>query len=196
PAFLNDSTIIYASNFTELPDSVLTRTPDVNQLPDYFNLYMMEVGDSIVTTRLTNIDNKNYRPRVLNRNMILHLSEQSGIVNLMRYGIGSAVSSQVSAINKSIETFDYSLATNQWAYAVRDGQQSKLVLEPFSNLDQFTPSTPRVQVRQAQKLSERLASRRLNEDSDEAPKAIAEEDSLNQKDTRGTGIGQEPVTDP
>lgn len=196
PVFLNDSTIVYASNFTELPDSVITKTPDVNQLPDYFNLFMIEVGDTLVTSRLTNIDNKNFRPRVLNQSTILHLSEQSGIVNLMRYGIGSAVSSQVSAINKSIETFDYSLATNQWAYAVRDGQQSKLVLEPFSNLDQFTPSTPRVQVRQAQKLSERLASRRLKEDSEEAPKAIAEEDSLNQKDTRGTGIGQEPVTDP
>src|SRR5690606_24407892 len=50
PVFLNDSTIIYASNFTDLPDSVLTRTPDVNQLPEFFNLYMMEVGDSVVTT--------------------------------------------------------------------------------------------------------------------------------------------------
>lgn len=163
PAFLNDSTIIYASNFTELPDSVLTRTPDVNQLPDYFNLYMMEVGDSIVTTRLTNIDNKNYRPRVLNRNMILHLSEQSGITNLMRYGIGSSVSSQVSAFNKSIETFDYSLTSNQWAYAVRDGLESQLIIEPFSNLDQFTASTPRVQLSQAKKLNERLTTRRLQE---------------------------------
>lgn len=163
PVFLNDSTIIYASNFTDLPDSVLTRTPDVSQLPAFFNLFMMEVGDSVVTTRLTNVDTKNYRPRVLNRNMILHLSEQSGITNLMRYGLGSSVSSQVSALNKSVETFDYSLASNQWAYAVRDGLESQLVVEPFSNLDQFTASTPRLQLNQAKKLNERLATRRLQE---------------------------------
>ena len=163
PVFLNDSTIIYASNFTDLPDSVLTRTPDVNQLPEFFNLYMMEVGDSVVTTRLTNVNVKNYRPRTLNRNMILHLSEQSGITNLMRYGLGSSVSSQVSALNKSVETFDYSLASNQIAYAVRDGLESQLVVEPFTNLDQFTTSTPRIQLNQAKKLNERLTNRRLQE---------------------------------
>src|SRR5690606_27383205 len=159
PAFVNDSTIIYASNFTNLPDSVLTRTPDVNQLPEFFNLYMMEVGDSVVTTRLTHVDNKNYRPRVLNGNMILHLSEQSGITNLMRYGLGSSVSGQVSALNKSVETFDYSLVANQWAYAVRDGLESQLVVEPFTNVDQFTNSTPRIQLNQAKKLNERLTAR-------------------------------------
>lgn len=165
PVFLNDSTIIYSSNFTELPDSVLTRTPDVNQLPDFFNLFMLEVGDSIVSRRLTNIDNKNYMPRVLNKSTILHLSEQSGITNIMRFGLGNTVSSQVSAINKNLETFDYSLVSNQLAYAVRDGLHSKLVLEPFSNLDQFTMSTPRVQARQAKQLSERLMSRRLQDDA-------------------------------
>src|SRR5690606_156114 len=165
PVFLNDSTIIYSSNFTELPDSVLTRTPDVNQLPDFFNLFMLEVGDSIVSRRLTNIDNKNYMPRVLNKSTILHLSEQSGITNIMRFGLGNTVSSQVSAINKNLETFDYSLVSNQLAYAVRDGLHSKLVLEPFSNLHQFTMSTPRVQARQAKQLSERLMSRRLQDDA-------------------------------
>src|SRR5690606_12907145 len=136
PVFLNDSTIIYASNFTDLPDSVLTRTPDVNQLSEYFNLFMIEVGDSIQTTRLTNVANKNFRPRILNSGTVLYLSEQSGIRNLMRFGIGSTVSGQVSALDKSVEAFDYSLVSNQWAYAVRDGMQSKLVLESFSNIDQ------------------------------------------------------------
>lgn len=172
PVFLNDSTIIYASNFTALPDSVLTRTPDVSQLPNYYNLFQIQVGDSIVVDRLTNIDNKNYRPRVLNQSTILHLSEQSGIMNIMRFGLGSSVSSQVSAINKSLETFDYSLASNQWAYAVRDGHQSKLVLEPFTNLDQFTMSTPRVQIRQAKKLSERLNNRRLQNEPEEEDEGV------------------------
>src|SRR5690606_13718818 len=137
--------------------------PDVNQLPEFFNLYMMEVGDSVVTTRLTHVDNKNYRPRVLNGNMSLHLSEQSGITNLMRYGLGSSVSGQVSALNKSVETFDSSLVANQWAYAVRDGLESQLVVEPFTNVDQFTNSTPRIQLNQAKKLNERLTARRLQE---------------------------------
>jgi len=188
PVFLNDSTIIYSSNFTDLPDSVLTRTPDVNQLPDYFNLFMLEVGDSIVSKRLTNIDNKNYRARVLNKSTILHLSEQSGITNIMRYGLGNTVSSQVSAINKNIETFDYSLVSNQIAYAVRDGLQSKLVLEPFSNLDQFTTSTPRIQIRQAKMLSERLMSRRLQEDSQDS--------TVNQRRGRNPAQGTPPAINP
>lgn len=188
PVFLNDSTIIYSSNFTDLPDSVLTRTPDVNQLPDYFNLFMLEVGDSIVSKRLTNIDNKNYRARVLNKSTILHLSEQSGITNIMRYGLGNTVSSQVSAINKNIETFDYSLVSNQVAYAVRDGLQSKLVLEPFSNLDQFTTSTPRIQIRQAKMLSERLMSRRLQEDSQDS--------TVNQRRGRNPAQGTPPAINP
>lgn len=192
PVFLNDSTIIYSSNFTDLPDSVLTRTPDVNQLPDFFNLFMIEVGDSVVTKRLTNIDNKNYRPRVLNQSTILHLSEQSGITNLMRYGLGSTVSSQVSAFNQSVETFDYSLVSNQWAYAVRDGLQSKLVIEPFSNLDQFTMSTPRIQVRQAKKLSERLISRRLESQASESGKDTTATSSAQ----RGANTGAKPPVNP
>ena len=205
PVFLNDSTIIYSSNFTDLPDSVLTRTPDANQLPDYFNLFKIEVGDSIVVNRLTNIDNKNYRPRVLNQSTILHLSEQSGITNIMRYSLGSSVSSQVSAINKSLETFDYSLVSNQWAYAVRDGDQSKLVLEPFLNLDQFTMSTPRIQVNQAKKLSERLTSRRLQNEPYEEPKTNildtleskpATTDTLNQMNPEEVMIGEVPTADP
>ncbi len=167
PVFLNDSTIIYASNATDLPDSVLTNTPDVNQLPEYFNLFMIQVGDSLVTRRLTNVDSKNFRPRVLNKTSLLHLSEQSGITNLMRYSLGNSVSSQVSALNKSLEAFDYSLTSNQLAYAVRDGLRSKLVLEPFSNLDQFTMSTPRIQANQAKRLSERLTYRRLQQTANE-----------------------------
>lgn len=167
PVFLNDSTIIYASNFTDLPDSLNTKISDANNLPDYFNLFMKQLGDTVVTKRLTNVDHQNLRPRVMNNNALLYLSNQSGIMNLMRYGIGNSVSSQVSAFNQSIETFDYSLASNQWAFAVRDGRQSKLVVQPFSNLDQFTMSTPRIQIRQAQALSERLSSRRLQNDSPE-----------------------------
>jgi hypothetical protein len=200
PVFLNDSTIIYASNYVDLLDSVLNNTPDVSKLPDYFNLFMLEVGDSIVNRRLTNIDHKNYRPRVMNKSTILHLSEQSGITNIMRYGIGSAVSSQVSALNKSLETFDYALVSNQLAYAVRDGLQSKLVMEPFSNLDQFTMSTPRIQLNQAKKLNERLTTRRLQKETTEdqltTPKDdLMPEDSL-KEDQEEEIEGNLPEMDP
>lgn len=168
PMFLNDSTIIYASNKTDLPDSLLRGNVDVNNLPDYFNLYMMEVGDSIVESKLTNINHINLQPRKLNNTTILHLSEQSGIMNVMRLGLGSNISSQVSAFNKSLEAFDYNLTTNRWAYAVRDGRQSKLVLETFPNMDQFTPSTPRVQFEQARALNERISSRRIQRDQEAA----------------------------
>ncbi|WP_200976809.1 biopolymer transporter Tol [Echinicola sp. 20G] len=175
PVFVNDSTIIYSSNKTDLPDSVLTKTPDVRELPEYFNFFKVDLGDSIVTTKLTNMNSKNYYPRVMNQNFVLHLSDQSGIYNLMRMGLGSEVSSQVSAFNTSVESFDYAPRINKWAYAYKDGTGSKLVLETFPNLDQFTPGTPRVQLSQAKKLNERLAARRLEAKEEEPENVVQEE---------------------
>lgn len=164
PIFLNDSTIIYSSNFTELPDSVLTRYPDVRKLPDYFNLYKIDITDSSeIISKLTNSSFINIKPTVLNSNFILHLSDQSGIMNLMRMSVNGAISSQVSSFSKSIEAFDYSSRLNRIAYSYRDGNQSYLVVEPYSNTDQFTPSIPRIQLQQAKVLNERITNRRLEQ---------------------------------
>lgn len=163
PVFLNDSTIIYSSNFTEIPDSLLTRAPDVKLLPEYFNLFKVDLLDSLNTTKLTNLNTKNLRPRVLNSNNILMLSDQSGINNLMRLTISNGIASQVSAWNRSIESFDYISSLNRVAFSVRDGNQSRLILEAYSNADQFTPSTPRVQLTQARTLNERMSTRRTEQ---------------------------------
>lgn len=167
PIFLNDSTIIFASNFTELPDSVLTKTPDVKVLPDYFNLFVATVKDTVSIQKLTNLNNRNIRPRVLNGANVLYLSDQSGIMNLMRLGIGSGITSQMTAFSKSLEAFDYSPKINKIAYAFRDGNQSRLVIETYSNIDQFTPSTPRIQISQAKLLSERISTRRAEAAAEE-----------------------------
>ncbi|SHN22068.1 component of the Tol biopolymer transport system [Cyclobacterium lianum] len=168
PIYLNDSTIIYSSNKTDLPDSLMTGVIDVNNLPDYYNLFQLNLGDTISEERLTNLNHINLLPKKLNNATILHLSEQSGIANIMRLGLGSNISSQVSAFNKSLESFDYDVENNKWAYAVRDGRQSRLVLETFPNMDQFTPSTPRIQLKQAKMLNERISNRRIQrEDEDE-----------------------------
>lgn len=164
PVFLNDSTIIYSTNFTELPDSVLTATPDIKVLPTQFNLYMAQVlKDTTTFAKLTNANSKNTMPRKLNSNSILYLSDLSGITNIMRHSIGNQISSQISAYDKSIEVFDVTNRMNKIAYAVRNGKESYLFVEGFSGTDQFTPSTPRVQLAQAKDLNERLAARRLLE---------------------------------
>jgi hypothetical protein len=105
----------------------------------------------------------------MNSNNILMISDQSGINNLMRLTISNGIASQVSAFNKSIEAFDYSSKINRVAYSYRDGNQSKIVLESFSNADQFTPSTPRVQLLQAKSLTERISTRK----TEEVPAAVA-----------------------
>lgn len=167
PVFLNDSTVIFASNFTELPDSVLTKTPDVKVLPDYFNLFMATVTDTVTIQKLTNVNNRNVRPRVLNGANVLYLSDQSGIMNLMRLSVGNGITSQMTAFNKSLEAFDYSSKINKIAYSYRDGNQSRLVVETYSNIDQFTPSTPRIQIAQAKILSERISTRRAEAAAEE-----------------------------
>jgi hypothetical protein len=164
PMFLNDSTIIYSSNKIDMPDSLAGKPLDLKVYPDYLNLYMAVVTDSVLTTQLTNSNSKNLDARKINPNMIVYLSDLSGINNLMRLNIGNQVSNQISAYNKSIEAFDVNSRMNKIAYSVRDGRESFLIVESFSNSDQFTPSTPRVQLEQAKTLNERLATRRLMED--------------------------------
>lgn len=164
PMFLNDSVIVYSSNFTELPDSVLTATPDIKVLPDLYNLHRVDVlKDTTIFTRLTNSNSRNLRPRKVNSNTLIYMSDLSGITNLMRFSIGNQVSNQISAFDKSIEVFDITSRMNKIAYALRSGKESYLFVEGYSGVDQFTPSTPRVQLAQAKDLNERLAARRLLE---------------------------------
>lgn len=172
PMFLNDSTIIYSSNVKELPDSLSGKQIDLKDYPEYFNLYMAQVTDTIVTKQLTNANSKNLDARRVNPNMIVYMSDLSGINNLMRLNIGNQVSNQISAFNKSIEAFDVNSRMNKIAYAVRDGRESFLIIEGFSNSDQFTPSTPRIQLAQAKTLNERLAARRLIEEREAREKAV------------------------
>lgn len=164
PAFLNDSVIVYSSNFTELPDSVLTATPDIRVLPNQYNLFRVDVlKDTTVFSKLTNSNSKNTHPRKINSNTILYMSDLSGITNLMRFNIGNQISNQISAFDKSIEVFDVTSRMNKIAYALRSGKESFLFVEGYSGADQFTPSTPRIQLAQAKDLNERLAARRLLE---------------------------------
>jgi hypothetical protein len=164
PVFLNDSVIVYSSNFVELPDSVLTATPDINVLPNQYNLFRVDVlKDTTMLTKLTNSNSKNFRPRRVNSNTLLFLSDLSGITNMMRFNIGNQVSNQISAFDKSIEVFDVTSRMNKIAYALRSGKESHLYVEGYSGADQFTPSTPRIQLAQAKDLNERLAARRLLE---------------------------------
>ncbi len=164
PAFLNDSVIVYSSNFTELPDSVLTATPDIKVLPNQYNLFRVDVlKDTTMFTKLTNSNSRNTNPRKVNSNTLLYMSDLSGITNLMRFNIGNQVSNQITAFDKSVEVFDISSRMNRIAYALRSGKESHLFVEGYSGADQFTPSTPRIQLAQAKDLNERLAARRLLE---------------------------------
>jgi len=172
PMFLNDSTIIYSSNFKELPDSLAEKQIDLKDYPEYFNLYMSQVTDTIITQQLTNANSKNLGARRVNPNIIVYMSDLSGINNLMRLNIGNQVSNQISAFSKSIEAFDVNSRMNKIAYAVRDGRESFLIVEGFSNSDQFTPSIPRIQLAQAKSLNERLAARRLIEERESREKVV------------------------
>jgi Tol biopolymer transport system component len=164
PVFLNDSTIVYSSNFIELPDSVMQKAPVLANFPQQYNLYRVQVlKDTTVYTRLTNANSKNTFPRKINSNNLVFLSDLSGISNLLKHNIGNQVSTQISAFDTSIEVFDVNSRMNKLAYAVRNGKESELYVDSFTGTDQFTPSTPRLQLAQAKELNERLAARRILE---------------------------------
>jgi Tol biopolymer transport system component len=163
PIFLNDSTIIYSSNSVTVADSLKGKTMSLKNFPNFYNLVLAEVTDTVTIRQLTNSNSKNIFPRKINSNNLVFLSDLSGISNLMRLNVGNVVSNQISAFNRSIEVFDVTGRMGKIAYAVRDGRSSFLIVENFSNTDQFTPSTPRIQLAQAKGLNERLAARRLIE---------------------------------
>ena len=164
PVFLNDSTIIYSSNFLELPDSVMQKAPVLTNFPEQYNLYRIQIlKDTTVNTKLTNANSKNTRPRMLNSNNLVFLSDLSGISNLMKHNIGNQVSTQISAFDTSIEVLDVNFRMNKVAYAVRNGKESEVFIDSYTGVDQFTPSTPRIQLAQAKELNERLAARRILE---------------------------------
>lgn len=173
PMFLNDSTIIYSTNFTDEPDSTLNQE-SLEKFQDSYNLFLIENRDTLRISRLTNASSKNIRPRKVNSNSVIYLSDLSGINNLMRMTIGSQVTSQISGYNLSLESFDVNSRMNKIAFSVRDGKESFLVLQNYSGSDQFTPSTPRVQLEQAKSLNERIAARRVME---EAQKELVERKS-------------------
>jgi hypothetical protein len=163
PIFLNDSTIIYSTNSATVADSVASKTMSLKNYPNFYNLVLAEVTDTVKMRQLTNSSSKNILPRRINANNLVFLSDLSGISNLMKLSIGNQVSNQISALNRSIEVFDVTSRMGKIAYAVRDGRESFLVVTDFSSVDQFTPSTPRIQLAQAKGLNERLAARRLIE---------------------------------
>ena len=164
PVFLNDSTIVYSSNFVELPDSVMQKAPVLANFPEQYNLFRVQVlKDTTVYTKLTNANSKNTLPKKINANNLVFLSDLSGISNLMKHNIGNQVSTQISAFDTSIEAFDVNSRMNKVAYAVRNGKESELYVDSYTGADQFTPSTPRLQLAQAKELNERLAARRILE---------------------------------
>jgi Tol biopolymer transport system component len=188
PIFLNDSTIIYSSNSVTVADSLKGKTMSLKNYPNFYNLVMAEVTDTVIIRQLTNSNSKNIFPRRINSNNLVFLSDLSGITNLMRLNIGNVVSNQISAFNRSIDIFDVTSRMGKIAYAVRDGRESFLIVENFSNTDQFTPSTPRIQLAQAKGLNERLAARRLIEQKqalENMPvrETIAQEKPILPKDT-------------
>ena len=162
PVFLNDSTIVYSSNFIELPDSVMKQPPVLANFPEQYNLYRVQVlKDTTVYTKLTNANSKNTFPKKINANNLVFLSDLSGISNLMKHNIGNQVSTQISAFDTSIEVFDVNSRMNKLAYAVRNGKESELYVDSYTGIDQFTPSTPRIQLAQVKELNERIAARRI-----------------------------------
>ena len=162
PVFLNDSTIVYSSNFIELPDSVMKQPPVMANFPEQYNLYRVQVlKDTTVYTKLTNANSKNTFPKKINSNNLVFLSDLSGISNLMKHNIGNQVSTQISAFDTSIEVFDVNSRMNKLAYAVRNGKESELYVDSYTGIDQFTPSTPRIQLAQVKELNERIAARRI-----------------------------------
>ncbi|MGM0944411.1 MAG: biopolymer transporter Tol [Bacteroidota bacterium] len=167
PMFLNDSTIIFSTNYADKPDSLSQTDPNPIDLESSFNLFMVEVRDTVRISRLTNSYSRNLLPRKVNSNNLVYLSDLSGINNLMRLNVGNQISNQISAYNKSIEVFDVNSRMNKIALAIRDGKESFLLIENYSASDQFTPSTPRVQLQQAKSLNERIAARRRLEAASE-----------------------------
>ncbi|MTI31753.1 PD40 domain-containing protein [Xanthovirga aplysinae] len=186
PRFIpNSRNIVFSSNRTT--DSLRVNDQKVNELKEYFNLYMMDADTT--KERLVKITNniyKNINPIPVNESTIYYLSDEKGVVNVYKYDLDKGLYNQVSDFSLSLEDYDINYQTSSLAFtSLYRGKGNVFYIREFELQDEvFTPQTTRQEIYQSRFLKEYIEERRQEK----------EEEGVNPADTLFFGLPKDSLS--
>jgi hypothetical protein len=150
--------------------------------------------------RVTNTLSKDFKPKAIDENNFIYLSDQRGIVNLFKFNRQTGIYAQVSNYNTSILDYDLNFTSQTLALVSMNNLGEDIFRVNNFNINRqiFTPASRRREVQQAKTLTEKrkqeqpknmsikdLINSRLKEKTDttqrEAPKPEVKPDSVQNK---------------
>ncbi len=161
PAFIpGTAAVVFSSNRPS--DSLRVASVPVEEVPDYFNLYIYDLDTTRSTYfKLTNTLGNNTKPHPKNEYEIFYLSDQRGIRNLYKYDFRDSLHSQLTNYSKSVQSYDLHFDEDGMIFlALDDGIDKVYYTKNVDfNAKQFTGQTPRQRYRQAQFVASRYSQR-------------------------------------
>lgn len=150
------NSIVFSSN--RLTDTLDYETIQIKDAPDYYNLFSYDLDTTEnVLQRLTNSIANDTKPRGMDANNILFLSDQKGVNNLFKYNVREKVSTEVSNFNASLQDYDYNPTTGDLSYFMLDNGRTRLFhTEKFDHSkNKFAKQTLRNQISQIEFIRDR-----------------------------------------
>ena len=162
PRFVpNTTNIVFSSN--RPTDSLLVKdTAKLNQMKTSYNLFVYSIDTTQDTfTRLTNTLGNDIKPVPVSESEIYYLSDQKGIYNIYKFNLNNKIYNQVSNYTHSIADFDIDQEKNKLTFISTLDQADQLFLiEDYDfNNNIFTPSTSRIEIKNARMTAQRLMKR-------------------------------------
>src|SRR5690606_25273604 len=177
PSFVPGSnSIVFSSNRTTDTLATGLKMP-IADLTDNLNLFVLDLDTTTsVLSRITNTVSKDFAPLAIDRDNIIYLSDQRGIINLFRYNRQSGIYSQLTNFSSSIKHYDPNFPTSSLAViATNDLKENIFYSSSFDiNRQVFTPATRRTELQQARTIQERRKQTQEN-------RSMSIKDLLNQR---------------
>lgn len=157
PKFIPESNVIVFSS-NRLTDTLTLKTIQINDALEYYNLFTYNLDTTKnVLGRLTNTIANDIKPRAIDSDNILYLTNQKGINNLYKYNLKNNVSTEISTYNASIQDYDYNDETKEFAFLMLDKGRTRLFSNNKLNINQskFAKQTLRNQIKQIEFIRDR-----------------------------------------
>lgn len=163
PYFMpNSNVIIFSSN--RISDTLATENPTLAETPDNFNLFAYHLDTTKkVLSRITNTASKDVQPLSSPEGDVFFLSTQKGITNLYVIDLETNVYRQVTNYDVSIVDYDINFDNRTLGLIMPELGENQLYIDFDANLEKeiFTPTTPRLQIKQARDFQKRKVERSI-----------------------------------
>ncbi len=169
PKFIpNTKSIVFSSNRTT--DTIAVRKRNYAELGNNYNLFIYNLDTTRnVLSRASNTLSKDIKPLPKDKNTIYYLSDQKGISNLYKYGVGENIFTQVSNFNMSIKDFDIDFESGNMAYVMVNKGRDFVFYKKGAQLNEniFTPQTKRQEGIQAKFIAKRLSKYKKKKEAED-----------------------------